>query len=90
MKIVINRCHGRFSLSEQAYKALGLENAYDEIERNDERLVTLVEKDAQATSGFFARLEVVNIPEEATDWIVNEYDGLENIIYVLNGKLYFM
>ena len=34
-------------------------------------------------------LVVVEIPDGATDWDIYEYDGLETIIYVLNGKIYY-
>lgn len=88
MKIVINSCYGGFSLSKQAVKTLGLESPYDEINRNDPRLIKLVEEDAPV-SGRNAKLEVFEIPDEATDWTMNEYDGWEEIIYVLNGKLYW-
>ena len=32
-------------------------------------------------------LAVVIIPEEATDWEMDECDGWESVIYVLNGKI---
>lgn len=31
---------------------------------------------------------IVKIPEEATDFRIQEYDGKESVIYVLNGKIY--
>lgn len=37
---------------------------------------------------FEGRLEVVEIPEEATDWEIDEYDGQESITYVVDGKIY--
>lgn len=33
-------------------------------------------------------LAVIEIPDESTDFIVTEYDGLETVYYVLGGKLY--
>jgi hypothetical protein len=47
-----------------------------------------VEADAEAINGACAKLKVVEIPEEATDWELNEYDGLESITYVVDGKLH--
>jgi hypothetical protein len=32
-------------------------------------------------------LVVVEIPDNATDWNIEEYDGLETVIYVLNGRI---
>ena len=34
-------------------------------------------------------LKVVIIPDSATDWEINEYDGLESVIYVEDGKIYW-
>ena len=39
--------------------------------------------------GYCAELEVVEIPDGATDYYLNEYDGMESIIYVLDGKLHW-
>lgn len=34
-------------------------------------------------------LMVVGIPEGFTDYDIEEYDGLESVLYVLNGKMYW-
>ena len=89
MKIVINTCFGGFSLSDFAVTALELDSRYDSISRTDARLISLIEKyGSEVCSGMFADLEVVNIPDEATDWMMQEYDGSEDILYVLDGKIY--
>lgn len=86
MKIVINKCYGGFGVSEEGLKMLNLKNDWD-VDRKDERLIELVESGVDI-SGFCAELEVVEIPDEATDWEMNEYDGYESITYVVGGKLY--
>lgn len=48
----------------------------------------MVERDAEAASGRCAVLMVVEIPDNATDWELDEYDGLESIIYVADGKIH--
>lgn len=88
MKIVVNKCYGGFSLSDEAFNALGLENRYDNIERTDKGLIALVEANPKGTNGYFADLVVVEIPDETTNWELNEYDGFESITYVVDGKLY--
>ncbi len=88
MKLVINRCYGGFSLSASAVKALDLHSAYSDIDRNDERLIALVETDADKASGESAKLRVVELPDEITDYEVDEYDGYESVTYVLDGKIY--
>lgn len=82
MKIVLNRIFGGFSLSEKAYEMLGLEwdtfgFAYG-IERNDPRLVEVVEKLGEDANGKYAKLEVVTVPD-GIDWEIDSYDGLETV-----------
>lgn len=89
MKMVINKCYGGFSLSVAAKHKLGLKSLYPNIDRCDERLVALVEKDAEMASGFCAKLAVVEIPDEATDTYLEEYDGAERLLYVLDGHIHF-
>lgn len=36
------------------------------------------------------RVEVVEIPNEATDWRILDFDGSEFIVYALNGELHFL
>ena len=88
MKIVINTCYGGYGLSDKAMRKLGIEDE-DDIKRTDERLIKLVEKDPEGTSGDFAELAVVEIPDEATDYDFMEYDGVESIIYVVDGKIHY-
>ena len=96
MKIVVNDCFGGFSLSPYAANCLGFDTCCPEIPgtisqrklRTDPRLIEMVEKDSIKTSGIAAELKVVEIPDEVTDWMVDEYDGNESIIYVLDGKLH--
>ena len=89
MKIVINRCFGGFSLSKAAADFLRLDSPYDEIERDNPLLVGLVEADTKIASGKFAHLKIVEIPDGITDWDIDNYDGMESIIYVLNGKIHY-
>ena len=83
MKIVINRCYGGFSLSEKVEKAYCTEKGIDpkdfahwEVPRNDPFLVDLVEKLDHEAYGDYAKLAVVDIPDDV-DWYIEEYDGME-------------
>ncbi len=87
MKVVVNRCFGGFGISEEAKKILDTDFDWL-IERTDEKLIALIEgKGSEFCSGYCAELEVVEIPSEATDWEISEYDGMEEIICVVGGKL---
>ena len=80
MKIVINKCYGGFSLSEAAYKELGLEWDGYGYGHSDDRanpdLVAVVEKLGKAANGNFAELKVVDIPD-GIDYRIEDYDGIE-------------
>ena len=89
MKFVLNKCFGGFDLSEEAQEILG--QADYEIRRDDPNLLALIEeKGIQFVQGKYAKLKVVEVPESATDFTLDEYDGWERIIYVVNGKLNFV
>lgn len=90
MKIVINVCFGGFGLSEEAKnfferKFEWLNN--DEL-RTNPLFIQKVEEKSEWVGNDYSKLRVVEIPDEATDYEINEYDGFENIIYVKNGKIY--
>jgi hypothetical protein len=87
MKIVINSCHGGFSLSEKAQKLFCQYStiewkdwqedwSYYDIERNNQYLVRVIEELGDDANGRFAELKVVDIPDEV-EWQLEEYDGLE-------------
>ena len=83
MKIVINTEFGGIS-------------EYADEHRTDAAFIDAVERGLVNTGvpenefGWnlnFERLKVVEIPDEATDYKVRDYDGKEYIDYVLDGKL---
>jgi len=83
MKVVINKCHGGFGLSEEAenkYKELaGISdpNLYSRIiARNDEHLIAVVELMGSGAWGKYAELKIVEVPDDIK-WYIEEYDGLE-------------
>lgn len=94
MKVVLNKKYGGFSLSENALNDLGIEEedridyCYDNNTRFDEHLIQLIEeKGSEYCSGFCAELEIVEISDFITDYKIMDYDGMETIIYVEDGKI---
>lgn len=87
MKIVINREYGGFSLPETFCEKYGFDT-YSDIDRTDERLINFVENNGGEVKVFCGILEITEIPDTATDWEIFEYDGLETVIYVLDGKIH--
>ena len=91
MKIILNKCYGGFGISDEALRMAGItdtdEWGYDDLRTNPEviKAVEILGKDANDK---YSNLAVVEIPEAATDWEVDEYDGYETMIYVINGKIH--
>ena len=83
MLYAVNRAYGGFSLSEELAKELGV-NEYSSYEfvRTDPRTF------ASIRAGKEPDLAIIDIPDEATDWELNEYDGFETVTAVVDGKLY--
>ena len=84
MKIAINRCHGGFGLSKEAYDFLGLEwdgygFAYsDHDRRTNLKLIECIETLGKKADGRFSRLAVVEIPDDV-EYEITEYDGAEQV-----------
>jgi len=85
-KIVINKCHGGFGLSDAAMRRYAeIKNIEDvntihiyDIRRDDPALVQVVEELGEKSSDRYADLHVVEIPE-GVSWLIGEYDGLEHV-----------
>lgn len=80
MKVVINESYGGFGLSKKAYEFLGIEwdgygYGYNE-DRSNPDLVRCVETLKEDSFGRFARLKVIEIPDDVK-WHIEEYDGAE-------------
>lgn len=84
MKYVINGEYGGFRIPEEILpKIPEAKWKYDDSEeiRTNPELIGYVLNNPDCD------LVVVEIPDNATDWRVNEYDGAEDVICVVNGKL---
>lgn len=82
MKVVINTKHGGFGLSRKAqelyFELTGykFDNYSFHINRAEPALIQVVEQLDEEANGEYARLKVVEIPDEV-EWEVKEYDGDE-------------
>lgn len=85
MKVVLNRSFGGFHFGKQFMKHYNIESCWDtyEWERNDPELVQWVEDHPDDNP----YLRVLEIPDNATDWQIHEYDGKESLILVIDGKI---
>lgn len=83
MKIVINGNWGGFSLTKEVARQLGVETYDDSIAvRTNPALIKMLEDGIKIND-----LEVAEIPDNSTDYMIHEYDGMESVIYVVDGKI---
>lgn len=82
MKFVISNNYGGFEVPDEIYEAIGCRSKYS-CDRTHPVLVEWVKNHPDNDYD----LAVVDIPDGATDWRMDEYDGLESIIAVVNGKI---
>ena len=85
MKLVLNKTYGAFKMPPEIMDKYGFESPYDSIARDNPDLIEYVER-----YGYVRRdtdLRVVTISDEATDFEILSYDGLESVVYVVDGKL---
>lgn len=86
MKMIINNCYGGFGVRQEVLDELELNGFSEEELRTAARLIEEIEN-GKDVSDDCAELKVVEIPDESTDYYLDEYDGLESVIYVVDGKL---
>lgn len=85
MKIVINTEFGGIS----DYAAEHRTDAYfiEQVEKGVVNTGVPENETKWSWTTNFERLKVVEIPDEATDYKVREYDGKEWVDYVIDGKI---
>lgn len=94
MKILVNRSYGIFGFSKEFRTEyadlLGPRKRHlDKSWRENEEVIAAVETfGIDKASDWGSKLQIVEIPNEVTDWEVLDYDGCEEVIYVLDGRIY--
>jgi hypothetical protein len=94
MKVVINKCFGKFSVSKAIYEELGIRwDGYGFMDNkdldisNDNKdayranlyLIRAIEKIGEKeASGRCACLKIIEIPDNI-DWFISSYNGMETI-----------
>ena len=94
MKVIYNACFGGFGFSKKAKRFFQKNNVEDadfltfEEERTNPIRVKYVEEHSDEASDEYAELKIAEVPDDVTDWWIDEYDGFETVYYVQNGKHY--
>lgn len=89
MKVVVNRAWGCFRVPKEICEALGCDSFgqfYDGREyigRDNPDLIECLEEYGLENT----TLEIVDVPDTATDWRISDYDGMETILAVIDGKI---
>lgn len=81
MKLVINADYGGFGINKKWETANCKEDC-----RECAKLIRAIEEKENVNDDF-SKLAVVEFPDEATDYELLEYDGIESLLYVLDGKI---
>lgn len=82
MKLVINGTYGGYGYG-VADEFETLVEKYED-DRTAPELVAFVEGHPDDCGD----LNVVEIPDESTDYLIDEYEGVETVYYVVGGKIY--
>ena len=93
MRMIINKCYGGFELSDEfiakypQFEEMRFTN--EESLRVSDMLISAIEEFGidKAGSRYGTKLKIVEIPNEATDYEIDEYDGAESVICVVDGKI---
>lgn len=81
MEMVLNKAYGGFQLP-RGFK----ESRYDytDEDRFSPDLVQYLREHPETAGD----LRIVSIPDNYTDFLVQEYDGFESVLYVIDGKIH--
>lgn len=89
MKVIINACFGGFHLDPEVAEHFGITTDEESVRtRTNPALIAFVEQGNNTSGWYTCKATVLDIPDEATDWEIEEYDGLESITYVVDGMLH--
>ena len=85
-KILVNTSFGGFGIREDLFdEFMERTGGLDDI-REDKKLIAFVEQGFDIGDSF-ADIGLAEIPDNATDYVIEEYDGKETVLYVVDGKI---
>ena len=91
MKILLNKCYGGFGIKDEILSKIW-SNVDDYISDDEMRVnadLIAMKESGKDVEGGYSKLVLVEVPDTATDWTIIDYDGMERLIAVENGKLVF-
>lgn len=95
MKLLLNKCFGSFSLNPNNTQLLEKLNHICPINslefRANKDVINILEdymKKGYNINSEHSKITIVDIPDNITDFTIQDYDGWEICIFVIDGKLY--
>lgn len=95
MKLLLNKCFGGFCLNLdniQLLTELGRVCPINSLEfRANTDIIKILEdytKKGYNINNPHSKITIVDIPDNITDFTIQDYDGWETCIFVIDGKLY--
>lgn len=101
MEVILNVTYGGFMIPDDVYDRLGIDSRSElandikwcqKKARSDKKVVEAFKESIKywkAKGEPLDDLAIAVIPDKSTDYIITEYDGLETLYYVLDGKIYY-
>jgi hypothetical protein len=94
MEILVNRCYGGFRISDFGLFKLRENNIMDDADgfeiRTNSKFIKLFERYGDKLFDKCSHVEIEELPDNTTDWDIQEIDGYEIVIYVLDGKINYL
>ena len=94
MEILINRCYGGFGVSDFGLAKLRENNIMDDVYgyaiRTNSEFIKLFGRYGDKLFDEDSDVELEILPDDITDYDIQEYDGYETVIYVLDGKINYL
>lgn len=91
MKVLVNNKFGGFRIKDEVIKKVMGEDACfasDDVLRVNAELIAMKERGEDIEDNV-SDLIVVEVPKGATDWKVFDYDGMESLYAVVDGKIIY-
>jgi hypothetical protein len=85
MKIIVHNEWGIFEVPKEVQELIDCDEYNDSREiRTDLRFINWLEKHNYYEDEF----KIIEVPDNTTDFAIADYDGMETLYYVVDGKIY--
>lgn len=86
MKVLFNNCYGGFGFSKAFIEVCPKIKHRECLRTNPDIIKAIEDFGLDRASNNFSAIAIALVPDEATDWWIDKYDGWESVYYILDGK----